>query len=112
LKNFFSARPCILFFTGLSASGKSTLCSLLKDKLKKLEITNVTNLDGDIFRKKIKNFNYQNKSRNKIGDIKIKLGKKYKSEGNLVLISGIAHNKLWRKKIKKNTKDNIEILLK
>lgn len=112
MKNFFSARPCILFFTGLSASGKSTLCSLLKDKLKKLEITNVTNLDGDIFRKKIKNFNYQNKSRNKIGDIKIKLGKKYKSEGNLVLISGIAHNKLWRKKIKKNTKDYFEIFLK
>lgn len=112
MKNIFSSKPCILFFTGISASGKSSLCSALKEKLKKLEIANPINLDGDLFRKKIKNFNYKKKSRNKIGDIKIKLGKKYKSEGKLVLISGIAHDKTWRKKIKKNTKDYFEIFLK
>lgn len=101
MKKFLNFKPCIIFFTGLSASGKSTLCILLKDKLKKLKITNVVNLDGDLFRKKIKDFNYENKSRNKIGDLKIKLGNEYKLQGNIVLISGIAHNKSWRKKQKK-----------
>lgn len=60
----------------------------------------------------MENFNYKNKSRNNIGDMKIKLGKKYQLEGNVVLISGIAHDKSWRKKIKKNTKDYFEIFLK
>jgi len=112
LKLCFYAKPCILFFSGLSASGKSTLCINLKNKLKKLNINNVINLDGDLFRKKIKNFDYKNKSRNNIGDIKLKIGEKYKLQGKFVLISGIAHDKLWRRKIKKNTKDYFEIFLK
>lgn len=112
MRNLFSSKPCILFFTGLSASGKSTLCSALNKNLKKLKITNVINLDGDLFRKKIKNDDYKKESRNKIGDIKIKLGKKYKSQGKLVLISGIAHDKSWRSKIKKHTTDYFEIYLK
>jgi adenylylsulfate kinase-like enzyme len=112
MKDILNIKPCIIFFTGLSASGKSTLSRALQDKFKKLNITNVVNLDGDLFRKKIKDFNYKNKSRNKIGDLKIKLGTKYKLQGNIVLISGIAHDKSWRNKTKKNTKDYFEIFLK
>ena len=112
MKKIYSYKPCIIFFTGLSASGKSTLCLTLKNKLKNFGITKVINLDGDVIRKKFNNFNYKKKFRNKVGDKKIKIALKYKKNNFITLVSGIAHNKRWRKNIKDSNKDYFEIFVK
>ena len=48
----YKFKPFIMFFTGISASGKSTICFNLKKKFKKLGFKKVKNIDGDYFRKK------------------------------------------------------------
>jgi adenylylsulfate kinase len=102
----------IIWFTGLPGSGKTTISKafyklLIKEKYKKIKL-----IDGDKFRKKIKNFNYSKLDRNKVGDSKIKFGKKFNLKGYIVLISGVASSKNWRRKIKKKNSNLIEIYIK
>jgi len=108
----YNFKPCIIFFTGISASGKSTICKNLKKKLIKLGIKKIKYIDGDFFRKNLKNFNYQNNNRNKIGNYKISLAKHYYRKKYLVLVSGVAHNRKWRMKIKTQNKNYFEIYVK
>ncbi len=112
MKKKYKFKPFIIFFTGISASGKSTICLKLQKKFKNLGFKKVKNIDGDFFRKKLRNFNYENISRDKVGDYKISIAKKFLKKKNIVLVSGIAHNKGWRKKIKETSKDYFEIYLK
>ena len=112
MKKIFLSKPFIIFFTGMSASGKSSISNLLIKRLKNLKIKKIINLDGDTFRKKYKNFSYNTNNRNIIGNHKIKFAKKYLNKKYTVIISGIGHDKFWRKKIKKTTKDYFEIYLK
>ena len=58
--------PPTIWFTGLSASGKTTLSTQLYKDLKHLSIDNVVLLDGDILRDELKNHNYDVKNRDKI----------------------------------------------
>ena len=102
--------PFILFFTGLSNSGKSTLSKLLYELLKRTYKKNIINIDGDKFRKKIKNFDYDNKSRVYVGNKKINYAKTLRKRGYDVIVSGIAPDKKWRKKNKK-IKNFFEIYL-
>ena len=88
-----SATPFILFFTGLSNAGKSTLSKLLFNHLKKTHKKKIINIDGDKFRKKIKNYDYDNKSRINVGNQKIKYAKMLRKKGYNVIVSGIAPNK-------------------
>ena len=105
-------KPCIIWFTGLSGSGKSKISQSVYNQLKKLGVKRVKLIDGDIFRKKIKNFSYSQSERNKVGNAKLTLAKSFKKKGYVTLVSGIAANKSWRKKIKKTTKDLIEVYVK
>ena len=57
--------PTLIYFTGLSSSGKTTLSKLLKKKFKSLGI-NSKYIDGDSFRKKFKLNKYDSKSREKV----------------------------------------------
>lgn len=108
----YKFKPFIIFFTGISASGKSTICLNLLKKFKKLGFKKVKNIDGDYFRKKLQNFNYKSVSRDKVGDYKISIARKFLKKKYIVLVSGIAHKKSWRKKIKETSKDYFEIYLK
>jgi len=47
-------KPCIIWFTGLSGSGKSKISQAVRTQLEKLGVKKVKLIDGDIFRKKIK----------------------------------------------------------
>ena len=105
-------KPCIIWFTGLSGSGKSKISQAVRTQLEKLGVKKVKLIDGDIFRKKIKNFSYSQSGRNKVGNAKLILAKSFKKKGYVVLVSGIAANKSWRKKIKKTTKELIEVYVK
>ena len=104
--------PKILFFTGLSASGKTTLACFLKKKLQKLGIKNIKYIDGDEFRNKFKYFKYDIHQRNKVGDKKIKFANSFIKLNKLVIVTGIAADSNWRRKIKRKNPHLIEIYTK
>ena len=104
--------PIIIFITGYPSSGKTSLAVSLKKKLNKVGVNKLKYIDGDIFRKSKKLFKYDIKSRNLVGDKKIILAKKLIKLKKLVIVTGVAHNRLWRKKIKKKNKNVLEIYAK
>ncbi len=70
-------KPGLLWITGLSGSGKTTISKLVHKKLKK-KYSNVVLLDGDNIRKKLKidkNITFTNKYRVRIGKKYVKLCK-------------------------------------
>jgi len=105
-------KPFILWFTGISASGKSTLSQEVKKNIYKEGYSNMKYIDGDQFRKEIKNFSYDKYSRDEVGDEKLKIAKKYTNTGYAVIVTGIANNKKWRASAKIKNKNLIEIYLK
>ncbi len=102
----------IIWFTGLPGSGKTTISQLFYRLLKKKKFKQIKLIDGDKFRKKIKNFRYSKHDRNKVGNLKLRYGKKFNSKGYITLISGVASNKNWRSKIKKKNLNLIEVYIK
>ena len=91
-----------IWFTGLSASGKTTLSQLLFTSLTDLGISNVVLLDGEVMRDQLQNHEYDSKNREKVGIQKAKIALEYNKKGKIVLISGIAHKKKWRSEIWEN----------
>lgn len=102
--------PGVLWITGLSGSGKTTISKILLVKLKK-KYGNLVLLDGDQLRKKLKikekgTFNYN--QRKKIGLKYSKICKSYLKKNYFVIISVMALIKFvhqWNKKNLKNYKD-------
>jgi len=103
--------PFTFWFTGLSASGKTTLSERLYQDLKDLGLNNIILLDGDIFRDQIKNHNYDSFSRSEIHKKKLELASKLNSEGKIVLISGISHKKETRRMARLCIENYYEIFL-
>ena len=68
-KEIKKVKPFILWLTGISNSGKTTISNELEKKIKFMGYNNVKNIDGDNFRKKINNFSYDDYSRDKIGSV-------------------------------------------
>ena len=102
----------IVWFTGLSGSGKTTISEkLFKDFKKKIKIKII---DGDIFRRKINNYNYNDFHREKLGHLKIKQAIKYYDKGYSVIVSGVAYKRKWRSDLRKFCKQRIyrEVFLK
>ena len=102
----------VIWFTGLSASGKSTLSESLYSELKKLGLKNVILLDGENIRKELNNFNFEASSREEIGFQKAEIALKFNKNNNIVLVTGIAHKKKWRYDVRSMFKNYIEIYLK
>ena len=101
-----------IWFTGLSASGKSTLSEALYNKLKEKNVNNLILLDGEFVRDKLKYYGYETTNRNEIGIQKSKLALKYINKGNHTIITGIAHHKETRKIIRNMFPYFYEIYLK
>jgi adenylylsulfate kinase len=100
-----------IWFTGLSASGKSTLSERLYNDLQKLGVTNVELLDGESVRDMLKNDSFDKSSREKIGIQKARIALELNKQGKIVLVSGIAHKKRWRKDIRKMIDNYFEVYL-
>ena len=105
-------KPFILWLTGISNSGKTTISNELEKKVKFMGYENVKNIDGDDFRKQINNFLYDDNSRDKIGYIKLDRAREYILGGYSVIVSGIAYNKKWREEAKSKYEELIEIYIK
>lgn len=112
MKKKINIVPKILFLTGLPSSGKTSLAKSLKKKLQVKGLKKIKYIDGDLFRKKFKFHNYDTRSRNLVGEKKIRFAKLFLKQKKFVIITGVAHDKAWRKKIKKMNKDIIEVYTK
>lgn len=104
-------RPITIWFTGLSASGKSTLSERLYNDLNELNIKNVELLDGESIRDMLKMYDFDPDSREQIGIYKAKIALNLNKEGKIVLVSGIAHKKKWRNDLRSMFDDYFEIFL-
>ena len=111
--NFKTVDKSIFFLTGLPGAGKTELSKKLYENLKKNKVK-VKNIDGDKFRKKITNRNYDDQSRESIGRLKIKEAIKYYDKGYFVIVSGVAYKKKWRNDLRKLCENRLykEIYLK
>ena len=105
-------RPVTVWFTGLSASGKTTLSQRLKADLSEKGINNIKFLDGEDLRDKLQNSKYSTNDRNSLGIVKAQLAFEYNKKGKIVIITGIAHHKETRKKIRKLIPHYFEVYLK
>ena len=98
-------KPQVIWITGLSGAGKTTIARLLLKKIKKFK---PIHLDGDKLRDilSITNKNtFTKKDRIKIGLIYSKLSKYLYDQGHLVIVSVMALNSKtfnWNKKYIKN----------
>ena len=102
--------PKIIFLTGLSSSGKTTLGNLLKNKLKLMGIKSI-HIDGDKFRKKFKLNKYDPKSRINVAIKKFTYANQFLKKNMMVIISGVAAKLKTRKILKRKFKDYIEVKL-
>lgn len=113
-KNDFdiSMHPVTIWFTGLSASGKTTLSTKLYKDLKALGVENIVLLDGESIRDEMKNYDFDNSSRGKISYQKAIIAQKFNKEGNIVLVSGITHKAKSRLHNRNNIDNYYEVYLK
>lgn len=105
------ANGATIWLTGLSASGKSTLSEVLFQDLKKLGVENVVILDGEAVRDQFENDRFDLLSREEIGNKKIQMALEQNQMGKIVIISGIAHKKEWRKNARDQIKNYFEVYL-
>ena len=104
----YSILPKLIYFTGLSASGKTTLSKLLGVRLKKLGISSKY-IDGDLFRRKFNLKRYDGKSREKVAIKKFTYAKKILKTKKIVIISGVGAKIKSRRRLRKKFNDYIEI---
>lgn len=101
-----------IWLTGLAAAGKTTLGEKLEKNLLALGIKNVVFLDGERVRDELNNFAYSTNDRNELGLQKAMLAKKYNDEGTIAIITGIAHHKATRDKVREQFKNYSEVYLR
>lgn len=104
--------PGLLWITGLSGSGKSTISLEIKKILSK-KYSNIILLDGDVLRKRLKignSFFFTYKRRRTLGLKYVKLCKKLVERDKFVIIAVMALIKDVQKEYKK-IKNNVDVFL-
>jgi adenylylsulfate kinase len=94
--------PIVLWFSGLSGSGKTTIALALKDELVRNYFQKVIVLDGDELRSGInKNLSFSNEDRSEANRRAAELAKFFFNENFIVIVSTIAPFESDRKLAKK-----------
>ncbi len=102
----------IIWITGITASGKSTLSLMLYDELKKLQKIRILRLDGDELRRKKKfHKGHDLETRWKNLKIMVEIVKSEMSSYNIIIISTVSHVKEMRDYARFNLKNFHEIYL-
>jgi adenylylsulfate kinase len=100
--------PSVIFLTGLSGAGKTTIAKALQDKLIKKGIVPLM-LDGDEIRKAIQLTTFDEESRKKHNLNVGELASSLEAQGNIVIVALIAPYDDIRDKIRKMCKCFIEV---
>ena len=82
-------KPQICLIYGLQGCGKTTVSIKLYKELKKRNIRRIKLIDGDDFRKKIKNFRYDKESRKKVSLLKYQYLIKYYKKNYFLITSSV-----------------------
>lgn len=104
----FKARPSVVFLTGLSGSGKTTIANELMLKLKKKGVVPVM-LDGDEIRKAIELTGFDEYSRKKHNLNVGYMASILEGQGNTVIVSLISPYDDIRNKIREMCKNFVEV---
>ena len=104
----FKATPAVVFLTGLSGSGKTTIAKELMEKLKKKGAVPVM-LDGDEIRHAIKLTGFDEESRKKHNLNVGYMASLFEKQGNIVIVSLISPYDDIRNKIREMCKNFIEV---
>jgi|TARA_B110000483_G_scaffold230640_1_gene296059 adenylylsulfate kinase len=106
-------KPGLLWITGLSGSGKTTISNIIYNNLQK-NYSNIILLDGDVLRKKLKiksSGSFSNNYRTKVGLKYVNLCKRYVNNRNkFVIIATMALISKVQNEYKK-IKNNFDIFL-
>ena len=103
-----NSSPTVIFLTGLSGAGKTTIANALQEKLKEKEIIPVM-LDGDEIRNIIQLTAFDEKSRKKHNLSVGYMASLFEAQGNMVIVSLISPYKDIRDKIRKMCNQFIEV---
>lgn len=102
----------IIWFTGLSGSGKTTFSKYLIKKLKKKIQKKIIHIDGDEFRLVFNDLKYSLKDRIKNAARVSKLVNFLNKSGNFIIIASILSiSQRWLNWNKKNNKDYFQIFI-
>ena len=104
----FKVTPAVVFLTGLSGSGKTTIAKALMIQLKKKGIVPVM-LDGDEIRKAIELTGFDEYSRKKHNLNVGYMASLFEGQGNIVIVSIISPYDDIRNKIREMCKNFIEV---
>jgi adenylylsulfate kinase len=104
----FKTRPAVIFLTGLSASGKTTIAKALVEKYKKRGVVPVL-LDGDEIRKVIHQTGFDEESRKKHNLNVGYMASLLESQGKVVIVSLISPYKDTRNEIRAMCKKFVEV---
>ena len=114
-KSASSAPVGTILITGISASGKSTMGSLLEDGLKRRGISNVKLIDGefvrDVLAQQGKHFGFSTEERNHLSIECAKIALDFNLEGDISIICAIAHVKKKREKMREILGHMFEVYL-
>jgi adenylylsulfate kinase len=103
-------KPCVIFLTGLSGSGKTTIANALMEKYKKSGVVPVL-LDGDEIRKVIQQNGFDEASRKKHNLNVGYMASLLEAQGNVVIVSLISPYADVRNTIREMCKHFIEVYL-
>jgi adenylylsulfate kinase len=103
-------KPCVVFLTGLSGSGKTTIANALMEKYKKSGVVPVL-LDGDEIRKVIQQNGFDEASRKKHNLNVGYMAALLEAQGNVVIVSLISPYADVRNTIRKMCGHFIEVYL-
>jgi adenylylsulfate kinase len=103
-------KPCVIFLTGLSGSGKTTIANALMKKYKKNGVVTVL-LDGDEIRKVIQQNGFDEASRKKHNLNVGYMASLLEAQGNVVIVSLISPYADVRNTIREMCKRFIEVYL-
>ncbi len=101
-------KPCVIFLTGLSGAGKTTIAKALMEKYNKYGIIPVL-LDGDEIRKVIQQNGFDEASRKKHNLNVGYMASMLEAQGNIVIVSIISPYADVRNDIRKMCKNFIEV---
>lgn len=101
-------RPCVIFLTGLSGAGKTTIAKALQEKFKRKGVIPVL-LDGDDIRKAIHQTGFDEESRKKHNLNVGYMASMLESQGSVVIVSLISPYADVRNEIRALCKKFIEV---
>lgn len=104
----FKARPAVIWLTGLSGSGKTTIANNLMDKFKSKSVVPVM-LDGDEIRHAIRQTGFDRESRKKHNRNVGFIASLFEKQGNIVIVALISPYEDVRNEIRSMCTNFIEV---